>query len=116
MSKYYAFLAAAIVSEVFGTNMMKASAGFTLPLETALFAVGYIVCFVFLTFSLEGLSLGVAYGIWSGVGVALTALLGVLLWGDPMNGIIVAGIALIIGGVVLLETSQKEADPQGGEA
>lgn len=106
MNRYYLLLAAAIACEVFGTTCMKASNGFTLPVETALFAMGYIACFIFLTFALKGIPLGIAYGIWSGVGVATTAIIGVLVFGDPFNWVIVAGIALIIGGVVLLETSQ----------
>ncbi|MCI9129178.1 MAG: multidrug efflux SMR transporter [Eggerthellaceae bacterium] len=106
MNKYYCFLFAAIACEVFGTNMMKASNGFTQPLDTALFVVGYIACFILLTLSLKGLQLGIAYGIWAGVGVAATAVIGVLVWGDPMNAAIVVGVILIVVGVVLLETSQ----------
>lgn len=108
MNKYYGQLFVAIVCEVFGTTMMKASNGFTQPLEVILFAIGYITCFIFLTLALKGLPLGVAYGIWSGVGVVATAIIGVLVWGDPMNWVIAFGIALVIGGVVLLETSNKQ--------
>lgn len=107
MKRSYILLAAAIASEVFGTTMMKAPNGFTNPLETVLFIVGYIFSFVFLTLALTNLPLGVAYGIWSGVGVAATAIIGVIVFGDPMNAIIVGGIAIIIAGVVMLETSQS---------
>lgn len=111
MNRYYALLAGAIASEVIGTTCMKASNGFTNPMATAAFIAGYVASFIFLTFALKGLSLGTAYGIWSGLGVAATAIIGILLFGDPMNWVIAAGIALIIGGVVLLETSQeKEAE------
>ena len=105
MKKYYVLLVVAIACEVFGTNMMKASMGFTRPVETALFLVAYLASFICLTFTLKGLQLGVAYGSWSGVGVTATALIGVLVWNDPMNWLIVLGIILVIGGVVLLETS-----------
>ena len=107
MNRYYWLLLGAIICEVFGTNMMKASNGFSQPLETVLFAIGYIACFILLTFALKGLPLGVAYGVWSGAGVAATAAIGIVFWGDPVNFIVVLGIALIIGGVVLLESSQE---------
>lgn len=110
MKKHYLYLFGAVACEVFGTNMMKASNGFTQPLETILFAIGYIACFVLLTLSLKGLQLGVAYGIWAGVGVAATAIIGVLVWGDPMNAAIAIGVILIVVGVVLLETSQEHED------
>lgn len=110
MKKHYLYLFGAVACEVFGTNMMKASNGFTQPLETILFAIGYIACFVLLTLSLKGLQLGVAYGIWAGVGVAATAIIGVLVWGDPMNAAIAIGVILIVVGVVLLETSQGNRD------
>lgn len=114
MKQYYLLLFAAIACEVFGTTMMKASDGFSNVMETALFIIGFVACFAFLTLALKKLPLGVAYGIWSGVGVAATAIIGVLLFGDPMNATIVAGVALIIVGVVFLETSQSKgaADTQ----
>lgn len=108
MKHSYLLLFAAIACEVFGTTMMKASDGFSNILETALFIAGYIACFAFLTLALKKLPLSVAYGIWSGVGVAATAIIGVLLFGDPMNATIVAGVVLIIVGVVFLETSQPK--------
>lgn len=112
MNRYYLLLIGAMLCEVAGTTCMKASNGFTDLILTVAFVVGYIACFVFLTFALKGLPLGVAYGIWSGVGVAVTAMIGVLVFGDPFNWVIVVGIALIIGGVVLLETSQGHEQPQ----
>ena len=108
MKHYYLLLIAAIVCEVFSTTMMKASDGFSNVLETALFIAGYVACFTFMTHALKRLPLGVAYGIWSGVGVAATAIIGVFLFNDPMNAIIVAGVVLIIVGVVFLETSQPK--------
>lgn len=116
MNKYYLLLAGAIACEVIGTTCMKASNGFADPFMTIVFIIGYIGCFTLLTLALKGLPLGVAYGVWSGLGVAATAVIGVLAFGDPMNWVIVAGIVLIIGGVVLLETSQPKEKAQNGKS
>ena len=67
-------------------------------------AVGYVVAFTFLTLTLdEGMGLGVAYGIWAAAGVALTAVASRLLFDEPLTPVMLAGIALIIGGVLLVE-------------
>lgn len=112
MRKYYLLLAASIACEVFGTSMLKASDGFTNPVLTVLFILGYLACFTFLTFALKGLPLGAAYGIWSGVGVAAVSIIGAIVWHDPFNLVVLLGIGLVIVGVVLLETSggKKSAD------
>jgi len=67
---------------------------------------GYVVSFVLLARALaEGMGIGVAYGIWTAVGVALTAVLSKVLFGEPLTRMMVGGIALIIAGVLLLEGS-----------
>lgn len=109
MKKYYLLLAASIICEVFGTTMLKASNGFAELAPTALFIVGYLACFTLLTFALKGLPLGAAYGIWSGVGVAAVSIIGAVIWHDPFNFVVFFGIALVIIGVVLLETSSDES-------
>ena len=117
MRKYYMLLAASIACEVFGTSMLKASNGFTDPLLTVLFIAGYLACFTFLTFALKGLPLGAAYGIWSGVGVAAVSIIGAIVWHDPINIVVLLGIALVIVGVVLLETSTgKNEDDDANKA
>lgn len=67
-------------------------------------AVGYVTAFSMLAGALSlGLPIGVAYGIWAATGVALTAILGRVLFRDPLTRTMLAGIALIIGGVLLIE-------------
>lgn len=98
----YVFLGIAIALELFSTSMLKASAGFTKFLPSIAFIVGMSSCFYFMSQSLTAIPLSIAYAIWSGVGTALTALIGVLIWQErlnPYNGI---GIVFIIIGVVLL--------------
>jgi len=97
------YLYLAIVAEVLATSMLKASQGFT-RLPAAVVAVtGYIVAFYSLSLSLRaGVSLGVAYAIWSGVGIVLLALIGVLVYRERVDAGAVAGFILIVAGVVVL--------------
>lgn len=106
----YALLSVSIVLEVFGTTMMKLSVGFTVPLFTVLTLMGYLVSFTLLTFTLKHLPLGLVYGIWGGVGTVLTAAIGIIAWGDPFNWITCVGIALVVGGVVLLNQGTQELE------
>jgi small multidrug resistance pump len=70
----------------------------------AVVAVGYVTAFSMLGGALAlGLPIGVAYGIWAATGVALTAILGRVLFRDPLTRTMLAGIVLIIGGVLLIE-------------
>ena len=99
-------LLGAILSEVVGTLALRASEGFSKPLPSVLLVVGYIVSFVLLALVLErGMAVGVAYAIWAGLGVALVAVLGRFLFDDPLTWVTGAGIATIVGGVVLVEVS-----------
>ncbi|RDB59127.1 QacE family quaternary ammonium compound efflux SMR transporter [Paraeggerthella hongkongensis] len=106
----YALLSVSIILEVFGTTMMKLSEGFSVPLFTALTLAGYLVSFTLLTFTLKHLPLGLVYGIWGGVGTVLTAAIGIIAWGDPFNVITCVGIALVVGGVVLLNQGTQELE------
>ena len=99
-------LAGAILSEVVATLSLRASEGFSRAGPTALMAVGYLVSFVLLAQALKrGMGIGVAYAVWAGVGVALVAILGRVLFNEPLSPVTAAGIALIIGGVVIVESS-----------
>ncbi|RIH81260.1 Quaternary ammonium compound-resistance protein QacC [Meiothermus luteus] len=92
----------AIASEVMGSSALKASQGFSKLLPSLLVVLGYGSAFYLLSQSLKTIPLSVAYAVWSGLGTALIALLGWLVFKEPMNGPMVLGIALIIAGVVLL--------------
>ncbi|OQO90597.1 QacE family quaternary ammonium compound efflux SMR transporter [Saccharomonospora piscinae] len=100
----YVLLAAAIAAEVTGTVSLKYTEGFTKPLPTAVVAVAYGAAFYLLARVLTlGMPVGVVYAIWSAAGVALVAVIGALFLGERMNLTMVAGLALVIGGVLLLE-------------
>ena len=98
------YLVAAIASETTGTLSLKlASDGRGLRWYGAVMA-GYLGAFAMLTLALkEGLGLGVAYGIWSAGGVAVTAIASRLLFGEPLTRTMVVGIALIMAGMLLVE-------------
>jgi small multidrug resistance pump len=99
---HWLYLTLAIVSEVAGTTCMKLSAGFTKSIPSALMWLFYGVCFYFLTLALKKMDVGVAYAIWSGVGTALIATVGILYFREPFGILKLVGMVAIIGGVVAL--------------
>ncbi|MCX8003807.1 MAG: multidrug efflux SMR transporter [Burkholderiaceae bacterium] len=106
----YLWLLAAILCGVTGTAALTASAGFTRLAPLALMAPAYLLCFVALTRALKTLSIGVAYAIWSGVGIAAITLIGWRVFGQHLNAGQLAGIALIIAGVVVIQLlSRRDA-------
>jgi small multidrug resistance pump len=99
----YVFLAVAIAMELSATLSLKVATGGRRAWY-AVVVVGYLGAFVMLSLTLDaGLGLGVAYGIWSAVGVALTAVASYALFGEPFTRLMALGIVLIIGGVLLIE-------------
>jgi small multidrug resistance pump len=99
----WVFLAAAILSEVTATLSLKRALDH--PALYAVVAVGYVAAFVLLTLTLkQGLGIGIAYGIWAGCGVALTAVASKVFFDEPLTQLMMLGIALIIAGVLLVET------------
>ena len=106
---HWMYLAIAIVAETVGTSFLKASAGFTKPGPSLMVLAGYGVAFVFLSFTLERIPVGVSYAIWSGAGVTLIALIGWLVYGEKLDPAAIAGMALIVAGVVVLNLFSKTA-------
>lgn len=105
----YFLLAIAIASEVFGSSMLKASSGFKRFLPSICVVIGMGLAFYCLSLSLKVIPLGTAYAIWSGVGTALTATVGVLVYKEKFNLKRASGLLLIIAGVVVLKLSGGEA-------
>lgn len=100
-------LAIAICSEVFGSTMLKLSQGFTKPLPSLGFIIGFVIAFYCLSLVLKHISLGMAYAIWSGVGIILTAIIGVIIFNEKVDIWGMIGISLILMGVVILNTLSK---------
>jgi small multidrug resistance pump len=100
----YLFLVGAILFEVVGTVSLKLSEGFTKVIPSVVVVVGYLASFFLLGIGLnKGLSVSVAYAIWSGAGTALVALAGVFLFKEQISTLGFVGIALIIAGVIFLQ-------------
>ncbi|MFC6064521.1 DMT family transporter [Streptomyces ochraceiscleroticus] len=98
----YVTLGAAILVEVLATTAMKYSDGFTRLWPSLGTAAGYLIAFVLLAQTLKTMSVGTTYAIWSGAGTAVIAAIGMLFLGEAANAARLIGIALIIGGVVVL--------------
>lgn len=101
------FLGLAIVSEVFGSTMLKLSHGFSKLWPSLGVALGFGLAFYFLSLALKTLPLGTAYAIWAGVGLVLTALVSMVLFGQKADAAGIAGIGLILAGVVVLNLFSK---------
>jgi small multidrug resistance pump len=104
------WLAGAIVAEVIGTISLRLSEGFSRLGPSILVIVGYVTAFVALSRALvQGMPVGVAYGIWAALGVTLVALIGAAFLGEPLTWIQVGGIVLIVGGVLAMELGATHA-------
>lgn len=100
--QHWLYLGVAIVSEVIATSALKAAEGFTRPLPSLIVVIGYGIAFYCLSVVLRTLPVGITYAIWSGVGVALVALAGWLLYGQALDLAAVVGLTLIVAGVIVL--------------
>jgi small multidrug resistance pump len=102
-------LAGAIVTEVAGSLSLKGA--LDQPLLYIVVAVGYLVAFTLLTLVLRaGIPIGVAYGIWRALGVALTALLSAAIFAEPLTPLMLVGMALVIAGVLCVEVGSQRAE------
>jgi small multidrug resistance pump len=100
-------LGAAIVAEVIGTSALKASDGFTRVWPSVLVVVGYAIAFWLLALTLRTIPVGVAYAIWSGLGIVLIALVGLFAFGQKLDAAAVIGMALIVAGVLVMNVFSK---------
>lgn len=105
--KQWLFLSVAIVSEVIGTSALKATCEFTRLWPSVIVVVSYFSAFYFLTLTLRTIPIGIAYAIWSGVGVALITLVGWLFYKQTLDMPAFIGITLIVAGVVVLNVFSK---------
>ena len=103
----YLYLGIAIVAEVVATSALKASEGFTRPLPGLVVVLGYGAAFYFLSLVLKTVPMGVAYAIWSGVGIVLIAAIGWLLMKQPLDLPALLGIGLIVAGVAVIQLFSK---------
>jgi small multidrug resistance pump len=98
----YVFLLGAIAAEVAATSLMKSTEGFTRLWPTVMVLAGYAISFVLLAQAVKGVQVSVAYALWSALGTAAIVAIGAAFLGEPITLVKVAGISLIIAGVVTL--------------
>lgn len=103
----YLFLALAIVFEVVGSSFLNASKGFTKAVPSIVTLIAYLACFVFLSQALKHIPLGIAYAVWGGLGIVLTAMISVFVFKQPLDLPAVIGIVLIVSGVVVMNFFSK---------
>ncbi|MDX6749314.1 SMR family transporter [Geminicoccaceae bacterium 1502E] len=99
----YLYLAAAIVAEVIATSALKAADGFTRLWPSLLVIVGYAAAFWLLTHVVRTVPVGIAYAIWSGMGVVLVALIAAVIYRQIPDLAAILGMAMIVGGVVVIQ-------------
>ena len=102
-------LTVAILLELSGTTCLKLSHGFTRPLPSAGVVLFYLGSFYLMAQSLKTMEVGIVYAIWSGVGTALIAVVGVLVFGESVTAFKILGLLMIIGGTFLLRMASTQA-------
>jgi len=101
------FLGLAIISEVVATTSLKSTEGFTKLVPSIIVVVGYTAAFYFVSLTLDTLPVGIVYAIWSGVGIALVAIISVIVLDQKLDSGAVFGMGLIIAGVVVMRVFSK---------
>jgi small multidrug resistance pump len=105
----YAYLFVAILCEVIATSALKAAEGFTRLWPSVVVAVGYGLAFYFLSLTLRTIPVGVAYAVWSGIGIVLIALAGWVLYDQALDAPALVGMALIVAGVLVINLLSRTA-------
>ncbi|MBN9364072.1 MULTISPECIES: SMR family transporter [unclassified Devosia] len=105
----YGYLAVAIIAEVIATTALRAADGFTQLWPSLISIVGYVVAFYFLSLTLRSMPVGIAYAIWSGVGIVLISLAGWLIYKQLLDLPALIGMALIMAGVIVINLFSKTA-------
>ena len=103
----YLYLAIAIVSEVIGTSALKASEEFTRLVPSLISIIAFLCALFCLSLTLRTIPVGVAYAIWSGIGIVLISLIALVLFGQKLDTPALLGMALIVAGVLVINLFSK---------
>lgn len=106
---HWFYLAFAIVAEVIATSALKASDGFTRLLPSVIVVLGYGLAFFLLSLTLRTIPVGIAYAIWSGVGIVLVALIGLFVFKQSLDWPALLGIGLILAGVLVMQVFSRSS-------
>lgn len=101
--KIYLYLLLAVVFEVIATSALKPAMGFTKPIPSLIVLLGYGTAFYFLSQIFQTLPIGITYAIWSGLGIVLITVIGVVAFKQIPDLPAIIGILLIVAGVVLIQ-------------
>jgi small multidrug resistance pump len=104
---HYFYLALAVLGEVIGTSFLKATEDFTKLWPSLIVVLGYGASFYFLTLSLKVIPVGIAYATWSGIGIVLVTVISIFLYKQVPDWPAIIGMAMIIGGVVIMQLFSK---------
>lgn len=101
------YLAIAILAEVFATSMLKLSNGFTRLIPSACSIIGYMVSFYCLSQTLKTMPVGIAYAVWSGIGIVCLSLIAWVKFGQKLDLAAIIGIGFILVGVLVINLLSK---------
>ncbi|AVZ86021.1 MULTISPECIES: multidrug efflux SMR transporter [unclassified Acinetobacter] len=105
--KNWLILFIAIVAEVIATSALKSSEGFTKPMASIVVVLGYMIAFYCLSLTLKTIPVGIAYAVWSGVGIVLITTVAWIVFDQKLDVWGIVGIALIMSGVLVLNLLSK---------
>lgn len=105
----YLYLGVAITAEVIATSALRAAEGFTVLWPSVIAVIGYVVAFYFLSLTLKTMPVGVAYAIWSGVGIVVVSIVALVLYKQVLDLPALLGMGLIMAGVVVINLFSKTA-------
>ena len=103
MPKAYIFLVFAILTETVGTTALKASDGFTKLWPSLIVVVGYGASFYLLALALKTMPVGIAYAIWSGLGIVFIALIGYFYFRQTLDAAAILGMGMIVAGIIVMQ-------------
>jgi small multidrug resistance pump len=101
------YLSVAILAEVIATSALKSAEGFTKIIPSAMVVLGYGVSFFFLSLTLKSIPVGIAYAIWSGIGITLISVIGFFIYKQSLDVPSIVGISFIIAGVIIINLFSK---------
>jgi small multidrug resistance pump len=103
----YLYLALAIITEVIGTSLLKATGEFSKLVPSVIVVISYLVSFYFLTLVLRTIPVGITYAIWAGVGIVLVAIIAAITYKQIPDLPAIIGMGLIVSGVVIIHLFSK---------
>lgn len=105
----YLILALAVVAETIGTTALQASQQFSRLGPSVVVVVAYAISFALLGWALKFMPVGIAYAIWSGLGIVLIAVIGLIVFGQRLDAPAVLGMAMILGGILVIHLYSNTA-------